>query len=70
MSYGLELMFTIGKYPYPCIGGFHFLKFGLASNPNYQSVLDRVKQGQTLLDLGCCVGQELRKLVSFLILIV
>jgi len=29
----------------------------------YQEVLERVKQGEKFLDLGCCFGQEIRKLV-------
>lgn len=32
--------------------------------PYYDEVLSRVKNGEKLLDLGCCFGQELRKLVS------
>jgi len=50
-------------FPYPCIGGFRFLDFNLGRNPYYQEALNRVKEGQILLDLGCCFGQELRKLV-------
>jgi len=29
----------------------------------YQDVLERVKRGEKLLDLGCCFGQEIRQLV-------
>jgi hypothetical protein len=29
----------------------------------YQQVLERVKNGENFLDLGCCLGQEIRKLV-------
>ena len=43
---------------------FTFLDSGLSASPYYQEVLERVKQGETFLDLGCCFGQELRVLVS------
>ncbi|KGO56672.1 hypothetical protein PEX2_076250 [Penicillium expansum] len=33
-------------------------------SPIYTQVVDRVREGQTLLDLGCCFGQDLRK-ISF-----
>jgi len=49
---------------YPCIGGFRFIEAGIASVPRYQEVLEKLKQGQTLLDMGTCVGQDVRKLVS------
>lgn len=32
-------------------------------SPIYPEVLSRVRQGQTFLDLGCCFGQDIRKLV-------
>ncbi|KAK8063668.1 hypothetical protein PG996_008320 [Apiospora saccharicola] len=48
--------------PYPCIGLFRFLDFSIHLSPDYTSVVKRVQQGATLLDLGCCFGQDLRKL--------
>ncbi|PVH97914.1 hypothetical protein DM02DRAFT_63564 [Periconia macrospinosa] len=51
-------------YPYPCIGRFRFLDLGLMNSDVYGEVLDRVRQGQRFLDLGCCFGQEIRKLIS------
>lgn len=50
--------------PYPCIGLFRFLSLGLTRHSAYPEVLDRLKAGQSLLDLGCCFGQELRPLVA------
>ncbi|OJJ07624.1 hypothetical protein ASPVEDRAFT_155429 [Aspergillus versicolor CBS 583.65] len=50
-------------YPYPCIGIFRFIDFGAYFCPVYPDVLKRLAAGQTLLDLGCCFGQDLRKLV-------
>ncbi|KAK4870750.1 hypothetical protein LT330_005098 [Penicillium expansum] len=52
------------SHPYPCIGLFRFLNFSISLSPIYTQVVDRVREGQTLLDLGCCFGQDLRK-ISF-----
>ncbi|OQE38936.1 hypothetical protein PENCOP_c007G03133 [Penicillium coprophilum] len=50
-------------FPYPCIGSFRFLDLSIPQSPLYPEVLDRLKSGQKLLDVGCAVGQELRQLV-------
>lgn len=53
-----------GIFPWPCIGEFWFLSFGLAKHPLYHTVvLPRLKSGDSLLDLGACLGQDLRKCV-------
>ncbi|KAG4438614.1 hypothetical protein IFR05_005897 [Cadophora sp. M221] len=50
-------------FPYPCIGEFRFLDLALSRSPDYPAVLQRLKSGnENFLDLGCCFGQELRKL--------
>lgn len=49
--------------PYPCIGVFRFLDFPAYLSPVYPEVLHRVRAGETFLDLGCCFGQDIRKLV-------
>ncbi|PQE25504.1 methyltransferase domain-containing protein [Rutstroemia sp. NJR-2017a BBW] len=52
-------------FPFPCIGGFRFLDLAIASSPYYPTLLSRLSTSDTkFLDLGCCVGQELRKLVQ------
>ncbi|KUJ18433.1 uncharacterized protein LY89DRAFT_746723 [Mollisia scopiformis] len=52
-------------FPYPCIGQFRFLDLGISLNPNYETVLERLKTGkENFLDLGCCFGQDLRKLAA------
>jgi hypothetical protein len=52
-------------FPYPCIGHFRFLDFALAKNPAYPEILDRLKNHHAqFLDVGCCVGQEIRQLVA------
>ncbi|KAL1639309.1 hypothetical protein SLS58_008022 [Diplodia intermedia] len=49
-------------FPYPCIGSFRFLDLAMYKEPYYPEILSRVRNGEKLLDLGCCFGQELRKL--------
>ena len=53
-----------GVFPWPCVGEFWFLSFGLAKHPLYHTmVLPRLRSGDSLLDLGACLGQDLRKCV-------
>ncbi|KAI0545151.1 hypothetical protein F4679DRAFT_562234 [Xylaria curta] len=55
-------------YPYACVGRFRFASLEFAADAYYQVALFRLLQAQTeddetrLLDVGCCVGQVLRKL--------
>ncbi|KAE8445452.1 hypothetical protein EG329_013342 [Mollisiaceae sp. DMI_Dod_QoI] len=49
--------------PLPCIGMFRFIDFSLSSSPSYSDILKRLRSGAKFLDLGCCFGQDLRKLV-------
>ncbi|PMD31612.1 hypothetical protein L207DRAFT_591559 [Hyaloscypha variabilis F] len=53
--------------PYPCIGEFKFLTLNLRKHPKYTHLLSLMQPsasqpGPFLLDLGCCVAQELRSL--------
>ncbi|KLO17098.1 hypothetical protein SCHPADRAFT_180653 [Schizopora paradoxa] len=51
-------------YPYPCIRRFHFLNLMMLYNPIYSSVVDAGKKEETwFLDIGCCMGTDVRKLV-------
>jgi SAM-dependent methyltransferase len=50
-------------HPYPCIGQIRFIDLSLSRNPSYSTVLSRLHSGASLLDLGCCFAQDLRKLV-------
>ncbi|KAJ6080081.1 hypothetical protein N7467_009834 [Penicillium canescens] len=50
-------------FPYPCIGAFRFLDMSIAQSTLYPEILDRLRSGEKLLDVGCAVGQELRQLV-------
>ncbi|KAK0506889.1 hypothetical protein JMJ35_010589 [Cladonia borealis] len=53
-------------FPWPCVGEFWFVTLGLSQHPQYDTLLTRLRN-QTpptkFLDLGCCLGQDLRKLV-------
>lgn len=51
-------------YPFPCIGTFEFTDLTLATrNRLYPRLLFRLQAGATFLDIGCCLGQDIRKLV-------
>ena len=52
-------------FPWPCIGEWWFLYLGLSTHPYYSSLLTRIKGSPTakFLDLGTCLGQDVRKLV-------
>ncbi|KAM4055834.1 hypothetical protein HRG_008315 [Hirsutella rhossiliensis] len=50
--------------PYPCIGLFRFLDFSLPDSPLYGEVLQRLKDGEKLIDFGCCFGHDIRALVT------
>ncbi|KAI1080788.1 hypothetical protein F5B20DRAFT_538949 [Whalleya microplaca] len=51
-------------YPWPCIGQMRFLRLSLASYPAYTGILERLRSDPSsmFLDLGCCFGQDIRKL--------
>ncbi|THX88731.1 hypothetical protein D6C98_02432 [Aureobasidium pullulans] len=52
-------------FPYPCIGQFRFLDMPLGGFHEYPEILQRLKSGnEKYLDLGCCFGQDIRRLVN------
>ncbi|KAI5917884.1 hypothetical protein F4810DRAFT_694364 [Camillea tinctor] len=52
-------------YPYPCIGQFRFLNLTLHNHPSYTAILQLLKGGEAkYLDVGFCLGQDIRKLVA------
>ncbi|UJR24098.1 hypothetical protein I4U23_027065 [Adineta vaga] len=52
------------KHPYPCLGTWSFLDFSIQKNPIYQEILEKCKtQDATIIDFGCCLGQDVRKLI-------
>ncbi|KAJ4322970.1 hypothetical protein N0V94_002125 [Neodidymelliopsis sp. IMI 364377] len=50
-------------FPYPCLGHWGFLNLSIQKSSCYNEVLQRIKDGEQYLDIGCCVGQDIRKLV-------
>lgn len=58
---------------YPCIGRWSFLNLHSVRDPHFYTAVDRLRSSaasgavssypEALLDIGCCVGQLLRKLV-------
>lgn len=49
--------------PYPCIGLYRFTILTLHTHPLYTTIVDRLRQrGAAYLDIGCCFGQDLRRL--------
>jgi SAM-dependent methyltransferase len=57
------------SHPYPCLGRWRFLELDMSRHPMYPPVLDLIKPtatqntGPVFLDLGCCLGQDIRKLL-------
>lgn len=50
-------------HPYPCLGQFRFLELNLAKRELYPKLLLSLKEGGKFLDIGCCLGQDVRKLI-------
>ncbi|KAK0612113.1 methyltransferase domain-containing protein [Immersiella caudata] len=51
-------------YPYPCVSHLDFLDFQLSQrNLLYPRLMDRLKGGAKMLDIACCMGHDIRKLV-------
>jgi len=49
--------------PYPCIRMFYFAALRMKEHPTYKEVLEQGKKGDALLlDLGCCMGTDVRNL--------
>ncbi|KAK7733032.1 hypothetical protein SLS53_008361 [Cytospora paraplurivora] len=51
-------------WPYPCIGQFRFLNLSLHRQQSYPLIVRRLQEGAKYLDIGCCLGQDIRKLVA------
>lgn len=52
-------------FPYPCIGQFRFLEPSFIQLPSeYDEIVQRLREGQKLLDMACCFGQTIRELVA------
>ncbi|OAK94458.1 hypothetical protein IQ06DRAFT_85246 [Phaeosphaeriaceae sp. SRC1lsM3a] len=51
-------------FPYPCIGQFRFLEPGVDELREYDEVVRRLRDGESLLDMACCFGQTIRQVVN------
>ncbi|RPD81612.1 hypothetical protein L226DRAFT_474830 [Lentinus tigrinus ALCF2SS1-7] len=53
-------------HPYPCIRRFSFILLKLGRLPAYQRLLTigKERKGAIFLDIGCCLGSEIRKAVA------
>ncbi|KAL8671562.1 MAG: hypothetical protein Q9168_003947 [Polycauliona sp. 1 TL-2023] len=49
---------------YPCIGQWSFLRPHLLQCSWYPSLTHRLRSGASILDIGCCFGQDLRFLAA------
>lgn len=52
-------------FPYPCIRGFRFAKLKIAKMTAYPRAFELLKNrpDAIFLDIGCCVGTEIRKVI-------
>lgn len=52
------------KFNYPCLGRWGFLDFSIQQSPIYEEIVKKCKnEGATVIDFGCCLGQDVRQLV-------
>jgi hypothetical protein len=52
------------KFNYPCLGRWSFLDFSIQQSPIYKEIIEKCKnEGATVIDFGCCLGQDVRQLV-------
>jgi hypothetical protein len=52
------------NYNYPCLGRWSFLGFSIQRSPLYKEILRTCKtEGATVIDVGCCLGQDVRQLI-------
>ncbi|KAE8152098.1 hypothetical protein BDV25DRAFT_151727 [Aspergillus avenaceus] len=49
--------------PYPCIAKLLFLHFDLSKSPIFDRIVSMLDTDSLLLDLGCALGQDIRRLV-------
>ncbi|KAE9377437.1 hypothetical protein N431DRAFT_461046 [Stipitochalara longipes BDJ] len=48
---------------YPCTGQGQFLNPLIVRSPAYGEIVERLKKGERLLEIGCFIGHDLRRLV-------
>ncbi|KAI0320795.1 hypothetical protein OF83DRAFT_1162217 [Amylostereum chailletii] len=54
------------KHPYPCIRAYHHVSLMMSMNKIYPRIVQAGKDNAdaVLLDIGCCMGTDVRKLTS------
>ncbi|KAK0648680.1 methyltransferase domain-containing protein [Cercophora newfieldiana] len=51
-------------FPYPCVSHLDFLDFQISHrNLLYPRLVEQLKSGSKMLDIACCMGHDIRKLV-------
>jgi len=51
------------NFDYHCLGRWTFLDFSIRQSPIYNEIVDKCKNdGATVIDFGCCLGQDIRQL--------
>jgi hypothetical protein len=52
------------NFNYGCLGRWTFLDFSIQRSPIYKEIIEKCKnEGATVIDFGCCLGQDVRQLV-------
>ena len=52
------------QFNYPCLGRWGFLDFSIQRSPIYNEIIHKcTNEGLTIIDFGCCLGQDVRKLI-------
>jgi hypothetical protein len=52
------------NFNYTCLGRWTFLDFSIQRSPIYKEIIEKCKnEGATVIDFGCCLGQDVRQLV-------
>ncbi|KAH7044044.1 hypothetical protein B0J12DRAFT_760511 [Macrophomina phaseolina] len=49
--------------PFPCVGSFLFAELALPTFPGYGGLVERLRDGERYLEIGCGLGQDVRKLL-------
>ncbi|EKG15214.1 hypothetical protein MPH_07548 [Macrophomina phaseolina MS6] len=47
--------------PFPCVGSFLFAELALPTFPGYGGLVERLRDGERYLEIGCGLGQDVRK---------
>ncbi|KAK2750321.1 hypothetical protein FQN57_003801 [Myotisia sp. PD_48] len=62
LHYIRDKAWPLGEYP--CVGEWIFLLPSISAFPQFPEIIERARHGATILDIGCCFGQDLRRLAA------